>query len=137
MLNAIPQVAQKWITIGTRFGVPIATTMYINMDYAGGHGTGNAISTYTTRCLEEACQRMTKSIIIFFISIAYILTRTYSRTSSGVLPDYFGLLVLRSHLSLRMASLFYRNLNLSLQNPSDFFQSPKPSRSGFFSSSFL
>ena len=54
MLNAIPEVAQKWRTIGTRFGIPIATTMYINMDNAGGHGTGNAINTYTTRCLEES-----------------------------------------------------------------------------------
>ena len=53
MLNAIPDVAQKWRAISARFGVPIATTIYINMDNAGDHGTGNAIDTYTTRCLEE------------------------------------------------------------------------------------
>ena len=51
MLNAIPEEAQKWRAIGTRFGVPTATTMFINMDNAGGHGTGNAIDTYTSRCL--------------------------------------------------------------------------------------
>ena len=48
MLNAIQE------GLGTHVGILITTTMYINMDNAGGQWTGNAIDTNTTADLDKS-----------------------------------------------------------------------------------